>query len=115
MVRLRHEIFADQPAAVGQAIREFLAGRIEQEARRLDRIAGDDDVFRALVPPSALAVIVNPGGATVVTDLDMPDHREVADFGAGADRARYPGDQRALLGVCRAAEFAEAAIDAGMC
>ena len=35
-------------------------------------------------------------------------------LGTGGDGARYPGDQRALLGVGRAAGDAEAAIDAGM-
>src|SRR3954471_17508450 len=113
MVRLRHEVLANEAAAIGQTVREFLARRIEQQARRFDRIAGDDNIVRALMPPLSLAMVVDTDGATVASDLDMPDHREVADFGAGADRARYPGDQRALLGVGRAAELAEAAIDAG--
>ena len=93
---------------------KFLAGRIEQEARRLDCITGDHDVFRALVPPLALAMVVDASGPPVVAHLDAPDHRQIADLGAGADRARDPGDQRALLGIGRAAELAEAAIDAGM-
>ena len=59
-------------------------------------------------------MIMHAGDPPVGIDLDPADHREVADLGAGRDRARDPGDQRALLGVGRAAGDAEAAIDAGM-
>ncbi len=61
LVGLRHQVLADQPGAVGEAV-GIRAGRgVEQQPRRLDRIAGDDDVARALEVPGAVAVIMHPG------------------------------------------------------
>src|ERR1700761_1244984 len=67
---------------------------------------------RALKSPKAFATIMNACGAVALVDLDPADHGEVADFRAGGEGTRYPGYQRALLGVGRAAEHAETAIDA---
>ncbi len=44
--------------------------------------------------------------------LDAPDHGEVANFGAGFERARHPRNQDALLGIGGAADHAHAPIDA---
>src|SRR5438105_6246930 len=114
MVRLNHKKFSDHAAAVGEPVGKLGAGGIEQQPRGLDRIAGDDGIFCPLPAPLAFAMVFEARHPAVLSDLNAPDHRQVADLGAGLDRPRDPGDERALFGVCRTAEFAEPAIDAGM-
>src|SRR6185503_9050621 len=90
------------PAALG----------VEQKPRSLDGIAGNDDVLRRLVPPLAVAMIGEAGRLAILAHVDPADHRQVADLGAGLQRARDEGDEHALLGIRRAAVGAKAAIDA---
>src|SRR3954447_25456805 len=75
---------ADQARAVGEPVRVAVGGGVEQEAGRLDRVAGDDDVAGLLEAPAALAVVVHAGRPVRGVDLDLPDHREVADLGPAA-------------------------------
>jgi len=114
MVRLRHQILADEAARIGETVRKARAGRVEQQARRLDRIAGDDDVFRPLPAQLSLAVIEDFAGAAGRIEFDARNHRQIADLGPGVEGARQPCHQHALLGVGRAADHAKAAIDARM-
>ncbi len=112
LVRLDHQVLADEAGGIGEPIGKPGAGRIEEEARRLDRVAGDDDILRALEPPASLAAVAHARRPAACVVLDPPDHGKVADFGAGLQRSRQPGDEHALLGVGRAADHAHAAIDA---
>ena len=57
-------------------------------------------------------MIMHAGRASVRSRFDSPDHREIAHLGPGRQRARNPNSQRRALGVCGAAEPAEAAIGA---
>src|SRR3569623_2048547 len=85
---------------------------MQEKPRRLDRIAGNDDVARALSAPLAVAVIDDAAREAIGSGLDLADHGQVADFRACRDRTRNPGVECALLRVGRTAALAEAAIDA---
>ncbi len=113
VVGLSHEILADQSVAVGQAIRKLRAGGVQQQAWTLDRVAGDDHVLRFLKTPPSLAIVIHAGRATLRTDLDPPDHRQIAHLRARRQRTRQPHVECALLGIGRAADAAEAAVHAG--
>ena len=82
--------------------------------RRLDAVRRDDDVLRSLPMPRSIAVIHHLGNATVAAGLDPRGHGVVTNFRAGANGARDPRHEHALLRVRGAADDAEAAIDAGM-
>src|SRR5947209_6485112 len=114
MVRLNHEKPSDHAAAAGETIGKPRAGGVQKQTRGLDCIAGDNDVFRALPSPLAFAMVFEARDAAVLPDLDAANHRQIADLGPGLDGPRDPGDERALLGIRRTAEFAEPAIDARM-
>src|SRR5436309_2763806 len=114
MVGLNHEEFSDQAAAISEPVGKLRTGRVQKQTRGFDRIAGDDDVFGALPAPLAFAMVFEARDPAVLPDLDTADHRQITNFGPGLDRPRDPGDKRTLLGIGRAAEFAEPAIDARM-
>ena len=104
---------SDKAGAVGETIRKQRAGGIEQETRRLYRIARNDDMPRRLETPCVLAEIADARCAPTRVDLYAPRHCKIAYLRACQQCARYPYGQRALLGVGRAAEIAKPAINAG--
>ncbi len=58
-------------------------------------------------------MILHARRAALLVDLDPPDHGEVTYFRPRCQRPRKPHHERTLLGVGRAADAAEAPIDAG--
>src|SRR5581483_8350528 len=114
LVRLGHEILPDQTRTVGKAIRMMRIGRVQQQAWRLDRVAGDYDVARLLKMPGAEAMVLDAVDTRAVgRRLDAADHGAIADLRAGLECTRDPDGERALLGIGGTADAAEAAIDAG--
>ncbi|CAJ3171598.1 Uncharacterised protein [Burkholderia pseudomallei] len=116
LIELHHQVLADEArAAVREAVRMAAVRRQQQEARRLDRIARDDDVLRALKAHAAFAHVAHARHAIAArAGFDAERHREIADLGARRERARNPRDERALFRVRRAAADAEAAVHARM-
>ena len=45
-VGMEHQVLADQPAAVGQAVGKVRRARVQQQPRRADAVAGDDHDLR---------------------------------------------------------------------
>ena len=74
-----------RPEAIGETIGEAVGGRVQQQPRRLDGVAGNDDVARVLEAPAAFAVVMHASCQAGAVDLDPPDHGEIADFRAGRD------------------------------
>jgi len=54
------------------------------QPRRLNGVARNHDLARALEMPSAFAVIVHTGRAAAAIRFDTADHGEVTDFSPGA-------------------------------
>ena len=110
---LRHQVAADGAAGVGEPVLESRAGGVQQQARRLNGVAGDDDRLRALeVRHCHRDRSSDTGDAAVFAQFDARDHAVVADLRALFERVGNMGDQRAGLGAHFAALDAEAAIDA---
>ena len=110
---LHHQVAADLVEVVAQPVREASGGGVEQQPRRLDRVAGDRDHPGPLEAGDAVADVVHAGGpAGALVDLDAGDHAVGADLGAVGERVGDVGDQRRGLGVDLAALQAEAAVDA---
>ena len=111
---LHHHVPTDLIGRVGEPAREAAARGVEQQARRLDRVAGDSDRVGALkVFSSVLVEVRDPGDpAGRLVELDPRRHAVSADLGAVRDRVRDVGDERRGLGVHLAALQAEPAVDA---
>src|SRR5271154_3144432 len=78
---VKHQVLADDSAAVGEAVRKLLVGGEQQEARRFRAIRADNDGFRFLALDVALRIEINSaGGAAVSMDLDAMDVGVRADF-----------------------------------
>ena len=96
-------------------MREALARGVQQQPRRLDRVAADGDrgcTLEALAPGLDLDVGDAGDAAARLVELDPDGHRVGADLDAVLDRVGDVGDERAGLGVHLAALQAEAAVDA---
>jgi hypothetical protein len=79
------------------------ACRIEQQPRRLEGIARNDDILGLLEVPAVFTAIVHAGNEiTGRIGFDAAHHGEVADLRPGVDGTRNPGDERALFGISRA-------------
>ena len=65
-------------------------GGVQQQARRLDGIAGNHDIAGALKMPSPLAMVVHTCSAAVGPRLNPAYHGQVAHLGPGGQRARDP-------------------------
>ena len=91
-IRLRHQVLADEPRGVGEAIGKPVCRRVQQQAGHINCITGNHHISRML-PPAAFAVIMYAGRPAGVVNLDFADHGEIPDFCSCCDRARNPGDQ----------------------
>ena len=110
---LHHQVAADLVEVVAQAVGEPLRGGVQQQPRRLDRVAGHRDRRRPLEPGDPGPDVVHPGGpAGPLVEPDPGHHRVGPDFGAVRQGIGNVSDQRGRLGVDLAALQAEPAVDA---
>ena len=94
---LHHDPAPDQVVLVGQSIREPLARRVQQQARRLDRVAGDGHGLGGL---EALPPVVEVGDAAAAprpVGLDPRDHAVRANLHPVLERIGDVGDERRRL------------------
>ncbi len=109
-----HQVFADEPGAIGEAVGKSLGRRIRAAGaasrRRNPPRRHSARAENATRPRDDSA---RRSRGRLRSRLDPPDHREVAHFGAGGERARNPDREGRSLRVGGAAEPAEAAIGAG--
>ena len=86
---------------------------MQEQPRRLDRVAADRDRVGSLELLAPLGDVADAGAAPArVVDLDAHDHRLRPHLDAVLDRVGEVRDQRARLRVHLAALEAEAAVDA---
>src|SRR5690349_6307947 len=97
-----------------ETVRKASGGRIQQQARRLDGVAGDHDIARLLEAPPSLSEVVHAGRASVSSVLYSTCHGEISDLGACRECTWQPGDEYTLFGVGGATDDAHSAIDAWM-
>ena len=109
---LDHDVAPDLVVRVGEPVRPARAGGVQQQPRRLDRVAGDGDRGGALEALASVAHVGHAGAAAGLVDLDAHRVAVGADLDAVGDRVGQVGDQRRGLGVDLAALQAEAAVDA---
>ncbi len=110
---MKHQVLADQPAGIGKPVRKTPRGRIQQQPRRADAVAGDDDDFGGLELLDAILVIVHDAaGHAVLIGRDLAHPAMRAQLDACAQRHRPVGDVRARLRALRATRRAVAEIDA---
>ena len=88
-------------------------GRVQEQARRFDGIAADDDGFCFLLDFAPLRIeIGDAGDPTVFAQIDSRDHAVVANLCAARDSVWNMRDQRALLGADFASLNAKTTINA---
>jgi len=113
-IRVEHQVAAHLAGRVGESVGEAGGGGIQQEARRADAIAGDDDHLRRLELLDAVGIVVDRArGHAVFIRGDFAHSAARAQFDAGADRVRPVSDVRARLRPLRAAERAVREMNAG--
>src|SRR5581483_6559152 len=115
--RLRHQELADQPAGVRQAVRKAAGRGVQQQPRRLNRVAGHHHRLGPLLavvdaPLGVRLVVADADRSALAVDRDLVGHALRPDLGAVLDRIGNMADQDAALGADLAAEQAEAAHDA---
>ena len=111
---MEHQVLAHQPAGIGQAIGEAPGGGVQQQPRRADAVAGEDDDFRRLELLDAVGVVIDHARRHAVLAGDDLAHAAVgAQLDAGADGMRPIGDVGARLRSLGAGRRAVAEIDAG--
>jgi hypothetical protein len=79
---------------IAEPLRKAVARRIEQKARRLDRVAGYGHCAGALPALHATLEIDDSGGAACLIHLNPCHHALVTDFGSvgqGVRDVRYQG------------------------
>ena len=97
---------------VGQAIGKATARRMQQQARRLDRVAGDCHAVGALEALALAFEIGHAGAPPRLVDLDPRSHATGTDLRAVLERVGNMRDQGRGLGAHLAALQAEPAVDA---
>ena len=112
---MQHQVLADQPGAVGQAVGKARRTRIEQQARGAHAVAREHHHFGALAALHALRVVVDDaGGHVVVIDQNFAYPAAGAQLDAGAPGHRPVGDVGAALGAFGAARPAGPQVAAGL-
>ena len=110
---MQHQVPADQTAGIGQPVREPRGRRIQQQARRADAVAGQDDHLRRLKPLHPVGVVIDRARRhAVLVGGDLPHPAARAQFDPGADGMRPIGDVGARLRTLGAAGRAVPQIDA---
>ena len=80
---LDHHAAPDLVVVVGQAVREAAAGRVQQQPRRLDRVARDRDRVGALEALGAVVQVADAGDAAArLVDLDLASTMQSARISA---------------------------------
>src|SRR5205823_12124435 len=98
---------------IAKTLHKTGTGRIEQQERRLDSVAGDDD--DSVFLRSHVDIRIKVGDArheTILAHVDARDHAVIANLGSVANSIRHVTDERTLLGTDLAALYTEAPIAA---
>ena len=111
---MRHHVFADQAAPVGEALRVRAVRRIEQDARVLRRPRGEHHDARRLELLFLLLVVVLDAGDASALGIGehARDRAPRAHLGSGLSGVGQIGDQRIGERAGRAADMAPAVVDA---
>jgi hypothetical protein len=84
---MEHQVLADQAAGIGQPVGKARRRRIQQQPRRADAVAGDDDDLGRLEVLDPVGVVIDhAGGHAVFVGGDLAHPAARAQFHAGADR-----------------------------
>ena len=111
---MEHQVLADKPAGIGQPVGEAAGGGVQQQPRRADAVAGEDDDLRRLELLDAVDVVVDHARRHAVFAGGDLAHAAVGPkLDAGADGMRPVGDVGARLRALGAGRRAVAEIDAG--
>ena len=111
---MEHQVLAHEPAGIGQPVGEATGGGVQQQPRRADAVAGEDDDLRRLELLDAVDVIINHAGRHAVFAGGDLAHATVGpELDSGADGMRPVGDVGARLRALGAGRRAVAEIDAG--
>ena len=111
---MEHQVLAEQPAGIGQAVGESAGGGVQQQPRCADAVAGDDDDLGRLELLDAVDVVIDHAGRhAVFAGGDLAHAAIGAQFDTGADGVRPVGDVGARLRPLGAGRRAMAEIDAG--
>ncbi len=112
-IGMEHQVLADEAGRIGKAVREAAGCRVEQQPRRADAVAGDDDDMRRLELLDAVLVVIDHArGHAVLVGGDLAHPAMGAQLDAGADRVRPIGDVGRGFCALRAGRRAMAEIDA---
>ena len=110
---LSHQIFAECPAGICQTVPMTRTSGIEQQSRRLNRVAGDDDRTGSLKVLFTFAIEVDDAiNPAIVAQTDASSHRMCADLGAVRDGIWHMCNESAGFGSDLASLEAKPAIDA---
>ncbi len=110
---MEHQVLADQAGRIGEPVRETAGDRVQQQPRRADAIAGDDnDLGRLELLDAVLVVVDDARSHAVLVGQDLAHPAMRLDLDARADRVRPIGDVSRGLGALRAGRRAMAEIDA---
>ncbi len=113
IARLRHQVFAYRAAGVCQASFKARASRVEQQARRLNGVAANNDYLCLLLALAHIRVKIGHAGCqSLAVEIDARHHAVIAHLGAIIDPIGDMRVERAGLGANFAALDTEAAIDA---
>ncbi len=112
-VGMEHQVPADLPARVGEAVRKPRRDRVEQDPRGTDTVAGENDHLGRLEMLDAVGVVVDRAARHAsIVGRDLAHAAPGAQFDPLSDRLRPVGDVGARLGALRAPGDAVAEIDA---
>ena len=101
---LHHHVAPHLVGVVAEPVSKASGGRVEQQARRLDRIAGDADGSRPLEPLASIVHVADAAHASArLVELDLNGHRVGTDLGSVLESIGNVGDKRARLRVHLAA------------
>ena len=110
---MEHQVLADQAGRIGQPVREAAGDRVQQQPRRADAVAGDDDDLGRLELLDAVLVVIDDArGHAVLVGQDLAHAAMGLELDAGADRVRPIGNVGRGFCALRAGRRAMAEIDA---
>src|SRR4029077_2734732 len=112
---MRHHVFAEEAARIGEPLGVLVGRRVEHEARVLCRPRGEDYDVRLLYPALLLLVVVFDAGVprALLIGEHPRDGRASAHFGARLPCIGEISDDRIGERSGRTADVAPAVVDAG--
>src|SRR5260370_10362083 len=112
-IGMEHEVLANQAAGVGKAAGEPRGRGIQQNARRADGVAGENDDFSRLEMLDPIRIVVDHARRhAVFVGSNLAHSAARAQLDTGADRGGPGRDVGARLGTLRATGGAMAEVDA---